>query len=279
MLLTLQSIYKTVKARIRNGSKTTDAFLCNKGLRQGEITSPLLFSMFINEIAEEVTQRGCHGVQFLPDMMELFILLFADDIVLLSDTVVGLQNQLNILASKAAELDLHVNLEKSNIVIFRNGGYVAKRERWFLSGKEMKIVNSYKYLGLFLTTRMSFSTSFTNVASKARAGVIQLFKTLWKLGDFSTDLFFKLFDAQIRPILLYGSELWGLYKQVEIESVHLFALKKLLNVSPKTPNDMVYGETGRHPLYVFSYASCIKYWLRLTRMDNTRLPRMAYNML
>jgi hypothetical protein len=79
-------------------------------------------------------------------------------------------------------------------------------------------------------------------------------------------------------MLLHGSEIWGLQQHTEIEKVHLFALKKLLNVSPKTPNDMVYGETGRHPLYVFTYISCIKYWLRLTSMENFRLPKKAYNM-
>ena len=56
-------------------------------------------------------------------------------------------------------------------------------------------------------------------------------------------------------------------------------LKKLFNVSPRTPNDMVYGETGRYPLYICAYVSCIKYWLRLTRMDETRFPRKAYSML
>ena len=60
-------------------------------------------------------------------MLELFILLFADDIALLSDTIVGLQNQLDVLARSCARLDLHVNLGKSNIVIFRKGGYIAKR--------------------------------------------------------------------------------------------------------------------------------------------------------
>ena len=55
--------------------------------------------------------------------------------------------------------------------------------------------------------------------------------------------------------------------------------KKLLNVSPRTPIDMAYGETGRFPLYVHSYTACIKYWLRLTTMDISRLPRKAYNML
>ena len=62
-------------------------------------------------------------------MLELFILLFADDIALLSDTIVGLQNQLDVLARSCARLDLHVNLDKSNIVIFRKGGYIAKREK------------------------------------------------------------------------------------------------------------------------------------------------------
>ena len=42
---------------------------------------------------------------------------------------------------------------------------------------------------------------------------------------------------------------------------------------------MVYGETGRFPLYGLSYTSCIKYWLRLTTTDTARLPRKAYNIL
>ena len=58
------------------------------------------------------------------------------------------------------------------------------------------------------------------------------------MGDFSATIFLKLFDAQIKPILLYGSEIWGLQQHTEIEKVHLFALKKLLNVSPRTPNDI-----------------------------------------
>ena len=65
-------------------------------------------------------------------MLELFILLFADDIALLSDTIVGLQNQLDVLARSCARLDLHVNLDKSNTVIFRKGGYIAKREKMVL---------------------------------------------------------------------------------------------------------------------------------------------------
>ena len=133
----------------------------------------------------------------------------------MSDTIVGLQNQLDVLARNCARLDLHVNLDKSNIVIFGNGGYIAKREKWFYNGQNITIVNSYKYLGLFLTTRMTFSNALNEMANKARKGVTDIFRTLWRLGDFSAPIFFKMFDAQIKPMLLYGSEIWGLKEKVQ----------------------------------------------------------------
>ena len=45
-----------------------------------------------------------------------------------------------------------------------------------------------------------------------------------------------MFDAQVQPILLYGSELWGLNVMSAIENVHLFSLRKMLQVPTFTPN-------------------------------------------
>ena len=55
----------------------------------------------------------------------------------------------------------------------------------------------------------------------------------------------KIFDSQIQPIILYGSELWGLDRNAttHCEAVHLMGLKRFLGVDKKTPNDLVYGET------------------------------------
>ena len=177
-----------------------------------------------------------------------WFLLLADDIVLLSDTIVGLQNQLDVLARNAMKLDLDVNLEKTNIVIFRNGGYIAKKDVWYYNGQSISVVYSYKYLGLFLTTRMTFSDAVDEMANKPRKGVINILGPPWRPGDFSATIFLKMFDAQIKPMLLYGSEIWGLKEYKSVEKVHTLALKKLLNVSPRTLNNMVYGETGCFPL-------------------------------
>ena len=86
-------------------------------------------------------------------------MLFADDVVLLSYTPVGLQHQLNLLARNADALDLTVNLEKSNIVVFRNGGYLARCEKRYYKDCVVKVVNAYKYLGVWFSTRLSFSHS------------------------------------------------------------------------------------------------------------------------
>ena len=76
----------------------------------------------------------------------------------------------------------------------------------------------------------------------------------------------------MQPIVLYGAEIiWGLEScSSVIDNVHLFGLKRYLGVDRRTPNDLVYGEVG---------VRCIRYWLKLIRMEEHRLPLRAYKML
>ena len=121
--------------------------MCPRGLKQGEICSPILFSLFNNE-ANGIMQNGKHGMTLSPELFQILIMLFADDVVLLSYTVIGLQQHLNILMDTAKRLSLVVNLKKSTVVAFRNGGHIAVREKWFYDGIKFEIVNQYQYLGL-----------------------------------------------------------------------------------------------------------------------------------
>ncbi|WP_419612590.1 hypothetical protein, partial [Thiolapillus sp.] len=201
------------------------------------------------------------------DAFELFILLLADDVILVSETVVGLQTQLNSLQNAASELELKVNMNKSNIIVFRKGGYLGARERWTYSGVVLPVVNVYKYLGIYFTTRLSFVSACKDLASRAKNALLCILKRLRMLNNNSVEVFLKLFDAQVQPIVQYGSELWGLDKAaVHIEKVHLFALKKFLALDMRTPNDLVYGETDRFPITLNSAIRCIRYWLKLTCM-------------
>ena len=83
----------------------------------GCLASPVLFSLLINELVNEIIGKAKHGIPLGPTEIELFILLFADDLTLLASTVIGLQNQLNALSVAAKRLVLTVNLDLSLIHI------------------------------------------------------------------------------------------------------------------------------------------------------------------
>ena len=76
MYYAIQSMYRVaLQVRCGNGAGLTDFFFCQKGLKQGEITSPLLFSLLINGLSLDIMNNGKHGVQLHPDIIELFIML------------------------------------------------------------------------------------------------------------------------------------------------------------------------------------------------------------
>ena len=279
MLLILKEMYKSVESCVRWNGELSESFQCLKGVKQGCILSPLLFSLLINDVANYVFEKGRHGLQIIPQTREIFSLLFADDIVLLSSTPQGLQNQINNLAIKSKELGLEVNLEKTKIMVFRKGGFLGKREQWFYEGVKLDVVNQYKYLGYLITTKLSFEEVCDDISRKAKGKITDLFKTMWAIGNIDTNIFFQLFDCQIKPILLYGSEVWGGFASESIESAHLFALKRLLNVGEKTPNTLVYGETGRYSINIDVTLSYIKYWLKVMKLPISRFPRQVLALL
>ena len=117
------------------------------------------------------------------------------------------------------------------------------------------------------------------MAVKGRRACIDCVKYISKLREISKNCFFKIFDTQVQPVLLYAAEMWGMHRLDNVERVHTLACKRYLNISLRVPNKFVYGETGRYPLYINSAVRCIRYWLKLQTLDMSRLPRQAYVML
>ena len=162
----------SVKVRVSCGCKMTDYINCTIGVKQGDVCSPILFSLFINELALELIQNGRHGASFINNYFELLILLLADD-VLLSETVIGLQTAEQFSLQRASSSpQLKVNMSKSNIVVFRNCGYLGARESWTYDSVILPVVNVYKYLGVLLSTKLSFTASCYDLTSKAKNAVM-----------------------------------------------------------------------------------------------------------
>ena len=64
-------------------------------MRQKECLSPLLFSLYLNDLEEMLLLNGYHGIEMY--MFKMCLLLYADDIVLFSQTPEGLQIGFNIV--------------------------------------------------------------------------------------------------------------------------------------------------------------------------------------
>ena len=70
--------------------------------------------------------------------------------------------------------------------------------------------------------------------------------------------------------MIYGSELWGLKNVSCIEHLHIYACKRLLNVHTMSCNDVILGDLGRYPMYIFAAKRCLKYRLCLLNMPGHR---------
>ena len=97
-----------------------------------------------------------------------------------------------------------------------------------------------------------------------------------KLHNLSVDCLIDLFDKVVKPILLYGCEVWGFGDNRVIERVHLKFCKTILNLKKSTPDFMIYGELGRYPLEISIKMRIINYWTKLVSGKPEKLPVILY---
>ena len=274
MLNILMSVYENVQSAVLSSIGVSSFFRCEVGVRQGCILSPILFSIFINDFPDAF--QDISKISLITK--EINTLLFADDIVLFSESKIGLQKQLNILESYCDTWSLKVNLDKSKIIVFRNGGPLKNYEKWNFKGQNMLTCTYYNYLGLQFSSAHAWSYNQKIRAERAGRAVYGVKNMLNKLQIKDNKVMFKIFYSKILPILHYGSEIWGFDKCVDIERVHVGFCKSMLKLHRNTPDVAVRGELGRVPLKTYRYYNIINYWLRLLTHNQYRLTKEAYSL-
>ena len=101
ILRVIIQMYKSAKSCVALDGVLSNDFLCMTGVRQGENLSPLLFSIFLNDLNTFI-EPACKGLSLiegiasnidnrLSTVLKLHILLYADDTVLLAETPNDLQ--------------------------------------------------------------------------------------------------------------------------------------------------------------------------------------------
>ncbi|MCG8046921.1 MAG: reverse transcriptase family protein [Candidatus Thiodiazotropha taylori] len=273
----IKSMYKIVKSRVKHNNLLSQAFTCNLGVRQGECLSPFLFSMYLNDLQEELVSKGVPGVDV--GRLNLYLLLYADDIVLFGKTPEDLQNALKILEDYCTRWKLTVNTKKTKIMVFRKGGRLQNNLNFYYKGSQIDIVNKFCYLGVVFTSGGSSFETQKTLAGQGLKAVFTLNKYLYKFTSIRPSHMLELFDKLVSPILNYASEVWGFYKATAVETVHVQFCKKVLGVKQSTQNDFVYGELGRTDYQSRRYLKIIKFWFKIISSEDSKYIKRIYKMM
>ena len=253
----LKNMYSKIRLGVRGDGRTFDSHL---GLLQGESTSPILFSLFVNDLEGELTSNSI-GTRAMDLLIKL--IKFADDMAIFSETREGLQAGLDNLSDYCKKWGISVNIPKTKIVVFRKGGRLGQEDRWTFNGTFLEVVSAFKYLGVWLGTTGSFTKCFKELKNSGNRALFQLRTYFAKNPEILPSVQLKLFNSMVLPILFYGSEVWGLCQADPIETFYLSFLKTVLRVKTSTTNIYVYGELGVFPLYVVRQVRVLKYWAKI----------------
>jgi hypothetical protein len=143
---------------------------------------------------------------------------------------------------------MKVNVNKTKIMVF-GFGKLRQNLKFTYKNVDIEIVKQYIYLGVIFTKTCNFDVTKKHLSDNALKAIYEVLK-MGRLYKLSVKIQLDLFDKMIKPILLYGCEVWGFCKNEVLERVHLKFCKILLNLKSSTPNYMVYGELGRYSIEI-----------------------------
>ena len=267
----IKNMYENTLLSVKvNNVYLTDNFQSFVGVRQLDNLRPTLFELFINDLPN-MFDDSCSPVSLLT--RKLHCLLYADDLVLLSESLQGLQNSLTKLSHYCDEWGLQINISKTKSLVFNNTGRTTSH-KFYINNTPIENSRNYVYLGVTFSKSGSFTEVKNNLYHK---GLKALFKVKKCFQGHSPKIktILHIFDHTIKPILLNGSEIWGSFPAQKLltqgdnyfskvcrdliaEKVHFKLCKYSIKVGKKATNSAVMGELGRYPLFLEVLLNMIK---------------------
>jgi len=277
----IKYMYQEVQSCVFKDGEKSEFFLSLKGVRQGDNLSPLLFALFVNDFEDFLIKNNCTHIDMYDDILnnyiKLFVLMYADDTLVMANTPHELQRALYLVERYCKKWKLDINCTKTKIIVFGEDVKDQSNYDFKYKGEKIDIVNNFKYLGVTFSCNNSFKECIVDLKAQANRAMFSLIAKSRKL-QLPIDVQLELFDATVLPILLYGSEVWGFEKQIEeCEIFHRKFIKYILKLRKNTCNAMVYGESGRYPILIQIKKKMIGYWARLLVGKQSKLSKCFYD--
>ena len=278
----IQNLYLNIKSCVSQENELSSFFGSYCGVRQGENLSPDLFSLFLNDLESFLVEKQNNGItvenhtEDISIFLKIIVLLYADDTVILASDPDSFQKCLDDFNDYCNDWKLKINVNKSKVIIFgcRNNNAFSFR----IGDQNLEIIDSYKYLGIYLTKNGSFLNARKHLAEQAHKALHLLYTRINNLA-LPIDLQLKLFDYTVLPIMTYASEIWGFENVQILERTHAAFLRRITKTKKSTPHYMLYAELGRYPIEIIIKVRMVGFWNRLGTSKQTKLSALLYNVL
>ena len=170
-------------------------------------------------------------------LLKLYILLYADDSVLFAESPKDLQNSMYLMEEYCYLWKLKINASKSKVTVFSRGG-IRNRPEFYFGENKLDVFDHYKYLGLNCNFDGKFTVAKKELYDKGNRAMFSLLHKSRQLR-LPIDIQLKLLDVLVKPVLLYGCEVWA-YEDTDIlEKLHLKFCKYVLGVNKSTCTNLV----------------------------------------
>lgn len=276
------NMYQDIKSCVSSLGEQSAFFNSYSGVRQGENLSPVMFSLFLNDLEDFLMSNTDVGVTIDYDdtevsiFMKIIVLLYADDTIILANCEKDLQYSFDRFNSYCQQWKLKVNANKTKVVIF--GAKKTSHFNFKIGHQTIEITDRYKYLGVYFSQSRSFLNARKHIVEQSKKAMYLLFCRINNL-NLPIDLQLKLFAHTVLPILTYACEIWGFENIDLLEKVHNEFLRKITKCRKSTPLSMLYAELGRYPLEIIVKSRIIGFWNRLILAKRSKIAYLLYLVL
>ena len=283
----IEAMYEKTEYCLKLKGGHTTPILSNLGLKQGCPLSPMLFNLYLDDI-KNIFDEQCEPVSMQNVKISHF--LYADDLVILSQSKTGLQRCLDKTHEFAKANLLTINVKKSKTMVFNQSGKFI-RDTFRLGNEMMEPVQEFCYLGVDIKCSGTVKHALNILNDKGNKALRPLMCAIARF-KIPTKTAIKLFHTYISPILLYNTENLSTFSDNDVQKYnsdfiyngtlkskidisHRKILKYIMGVAKSCPNIAIYGDSGEIPLSLKSYRLTLNYWHRLTKLEDDSLAKIA----
>ena len=229
LILLLKSLYNEQKAVVRLENSNSEPFDVGKGVRQGCILSPHLFSLYTEDIMRNVSNddRSNSYDEVKINGQKLRDLRYADDTALLSTTDSGLKNLVEATKEHSEDKYLMLNIKKTKIM---DTDKCLSKTAITIGEDTIENVEHFEYLGASFYGDGRSKNEIRRRIAIAKQKLNNM-KRLWKGQSIETKM--RVLQSCIFPVAIYGCEAWTPL-QADIKRLIAFEMtcyRKLLQIS------------------------------------------------